>query len=99
MFVGVQKMPNIKKGRIFIIDLSPRGKISNFPGASTQVRNFYAGHSLGAGLSEPGRVRATHFLVRNFVIEGVACQLPSSLRRLQATPLLQTSLNYEHLVQ
>ena len=30
--------------------------------------------------------------VRNFVIEGVACQLPSSLRRLQATPLLQTSL-------
>ena len=30
--------------------------------------------------------------VRNFVIEGVACQPPSSLRRLQATPLLQTSL-------
>ena len=27
--------------------------------------------------------------LRNFVIEGVACQLP---RRLQATPLLQTSL-------
>ena len=26
--------------------------------------------------------------IRNFVIEGVACQLP----RLQATPLLQTSL-------
>ena len=30
--------------------------------------------------------------IRNFVIDGVACQLPSSLRRLQATPLLQTSL-------
>ena len=30
--------------------------------------------------------------VRNFVIEGVARQPPSSLRRLQATPLLQTSL-------
>ena len=28
------------------------------------------------------------WMVRNFVIEGVACQLPS----LQATPLLQTSL-------
>ena len=31
-------------------------------------------------------------ILRNFVIEGVACQLPSSLRRLQVTPLLQTSL-------
>ena len=30
--------------------------------------------------------------VRNFVIEGVACQPPSSLKRLQATPPLQTSL-------
>ena len=30
--------------------------------------------------------------VRNFVIEGVACQPPSSLRRLQVTPPLQTSL-------
>ena len=30
--------------------------------------------------------------LRNFVIEGVACQLPSSLRSLQATPLFQTSL-------
>ena len=30
--------------------------------------------------------------VRNFVIEGVACQPPSNLRRLQATPPLQTSL-------
>ena len=32
------------------------------------------------------------FWLRNFVIEGVACQPPSSLRRLQATPPLQTSL-------
>ena len=32
------------------------------------------------------------FKLRNFAIEGFACQLPSSLRRLQATPLLQTSL-------
>ena len=31
-------------------------------------------------------------LLWNFVIEGLACQLPSSLRRLQDTPLLQTSL-------
>ena len=31
-------------------------------------------------------------VVRNFVIEGMACQPPSSLRRLQATPPLQTSL-------
>ena len=31
-------------------------------------------------------------MLRNFVIEGVACQPPSSLRRLQATPPLQTSL-------
>ena len=30
--------------------------------------------------------------LRNFVIEGVACQ-PSSLRRLQVTPPLQTSLH------
>ena len=30
--------------------------------------------------------------LRNFVIEGVACQPPSNLRRLQATPPLQTSL-------
>ena len=33
--------------------------------------------------------------LRNFVIEGVACQPPSSLRRLQATPQLQTSLYLE----
>ena len=32
--------------------------------------------------------------VRKVVIEGMACQLPSSLRRLQATPLLQTSLGH-----
>ena len=31
-------------------------------------------------------------VLRNFVIEGMACQKPSR-RRLQATPLLQTSLN------
>ena len=34
----------------------------------------------------------TKFELRNFVIEGVACQPPSSLRNLQATPPLQTSL-------
>ena len=28
--------------------------------------------------------------LKNFVIEGVACQAPSRLRRLQATPPLQT---------
>ena len=33
---------------------------------------------------------ASAFLIRNFVIEGVACQPPA--RRLQATPQLQTSL-------
>ena len=43
-----------------------------------------------------GRFKRTskrfRYLLRNFVIEGVACQPPSSLRRLQATPQLQTSL-------
>ena len=36
--------------------------------------------------------------LRNFVIEGVACQPPSSLRRLQATPPLQTSLPKVHSI-
>ena len=31
-------------------------------------------------------------MLRKVVIEGMACQLPSSLRRLQVTPPLQTSL-------
>ena len=36
--------------------------------------------------------QVTVLKLRNFVIEGMACQPPSSLRRLQATPPLQTSL-------
>ena len=53
-------------------------KISTF----AQVTSFYLHFS-----------QNMYICVRNFVIEGVACQPPSSLRRLQATPPLQTSLH------
>ena len=41
-------------------------------------------------------LRSTHvvYTFRNFVIKGAACQPPSNLRKLQATPPLQTSLVY-----
>ena len=43
MFVGVQKMPSIKKGRIFIIDLSPRGKNQQFSRGEYSGEEFLRG--------------------------------------------------------
>ena len=43
MFVGVQEMPSIKKGRIFIIDLSPRGKNQQFSRGEYSGEEFLRG--------------------------------------------------------